>query len=112
MKKFLLLLAIAGVIGFVSCKKDDDNKPANALVGTTWVDAGTEGNYTWTDKITFNSASTFVNTYTDSYGENDTTNGTYTYNAPTVTLSAEGMVASGTIQGNKLTIFDAEYIKQ
>ena len=100
-KLFAIMVALATIVAFASCTKNDDNK--NSIVGTSWS-ASVEG-------IT---ATVEFNTKTDcklieSYkGESDSRNGTYVYNAPNISISvpSEEINLFGTIDGNKLNLTD------
>ena len=63
-KKFsilsMLLLAMCSMV-LVSCSDDDDNGEQKSLIVGTWVSVETEGKYTTTSTVTFNTDGTFLN---------------------------------------------------
>ena len=110
MKKFIFVAIISAlVLSVSSCKKDDNS----SLAGTSWKATGTEtwdeGTYTWTEIISFKTASTGTFSYSDTDGDTDSANFTYTYEHPVVTITVDGESTTGTISGNKLIPDDGDY---
>ncbi len=98
-KLFAIMVALAAIVAFASCNKNDDNK--NSIVGTGWS-ATQEGN---TATIEFTSGTTCK--LTEYYeGKSDFRNGTYVYNAPNISISipSEALNFFGTIDGNKMNL--------
>ena len=109
--KFIFLVAamVALSVGFSSCSNDDDNP----LVGTTWVftESGDDWSDTTTLRFTTETAGTVTSAWTD--GEESgsrTAPFTYTFNAPTVTItiSYDGgtEIVNGTVSGSRMTFTD------
>ena len=99
MKKLItLMLALAAIVAFVSCDKNAENK--NSLVGTTWV-ANIDVDVTGTIEFKTKTDCDVISTYPDG---SETIKGTYVYNAPKITITANQVTASGTVDGNKMTI--------
>ena len=94
------MVALATIVAFASCNKNDDNK--NSIVGTSWS-AIVDGGVTGTIEFTTETACKMTESYQD---ESRSINGTYVYNAPNVSLSfpQEDLTISGTINGNKMTL--------
>lgn len=109
MKKLWLLFAISGIVlSFSSCKKDKVDAPSS-LTGTSWVSTVVEGDYSYTDTLVFGE-SEVSSLYADSDGDSDSYSGTYTYDAPTVTLKLDGSTLIGTVKGNKMSFFGGETV--
>jgi hypothetical protein len=100
--------ALSMAIISTSCNKEDEKN--NDLVGTTWVyleDAGSAVvvmtlNFTTSEHFVFN-----ANVIGDPYDieiTDQSFEGTYTYNPPTVTLTVSGKAGTGTVSGNTLTL--------
>lgn len=118
MKKVVAILTIAlAMIAMASCKK------ANSLAGTTWkcvVSAENDGDaYSINSSFSFQET-TFTFTF-DATGPgappSQSANGTYTYNAPTVTMKIGTKELTANINGSILTVNDPdlgqlEYKKQ
>lgn len=82
MKRILLLTTlICSALCCSSCEKD-----LTSLDGTTWTDGYTTTEGVWREyRLVFTSTHA---TYTDSYKSGTNFTGTYTYDPPTVTISA------------------------
>ena len=99
-KLFAIMVALATIVAFASCNKNDDNK--DSLVGTSWS-ANVGNGVTGTIEFTTETACKMTESYQD---QSMSINGTYVYNAPNVSLSfpQESVTVSGTINGNKMTL--------
>lgn len=117
--KLIAVMALFCAVLFTGCKKDDENYPLN---GTTWfsTETTTVGSTIYVEENTIDfSTTTMQVTVVEKTIKNvqtsTTTNGgsgTYTYEHPKVTMTANGETISGTINGNKLTAGDFVFIKQ
>lgn len=128
-KTFAAILFTAATIATVSCKKDkedDSAKPVNApasIAETTWgwedegveTIEGQEVHYHSTVTLTFATETTGSLSFTDTYdelpseNEEGTADFTYTYNAPSGTMTFAtpmgSMAVKFTIDGNNLTMY-------
>lgn len=106
MKKFLMLffVAVLPALCFVGCSDDDDegNAPAAGSILGKYYDVEYPSDY-----IELQSDGVAVSVIVDK-GEVYTERGTYVYNAPSISISIDGEMASGTISGNTLTLTDSE----
>ena len=104
-KLFAIMVALAAIVAFASCNKNDDNK--NSLVGTTWV--GKIDYATLTIEFKTKTDCALISTYE---GESETINASYVYNAPniSITVTQEGHTEtiSGTVDGNKMSLTEDE----
>ena len=103
MKKFFILLSVILCTVFVGCSKDSDNSSSSnsAIVGT-WVYSESFYQITYT----FNANGTFTETVKYD-GEFDVIGGTYTYNAPELTLNygdGELYTIHATVSGDTLSL--------
>ena len=100
MKKmgFAMILMAGICITTISCTRE------KTLKGTTWDAVQTYSSYTASLTLSFYE-STFTLDERDTDGDYYSTTGTYTYNAPVVTLFVEGEGnVSGTVTGNTLLL--------
>lgn len=109
MKKLLFVFLLTAVTMFTGCLIDnDDDNIDSPLNSTTWKHAVSETEnkgVTETTVVkfaedTFEMVTTFIK---DKEIEVDTVIGTYTYDLPTVKLTARGKVLIGEIHSNKMT---------
>lgn len=105
MKKLILISLFAAttalVLGFSSCKKEEDN---NALVGTTWGFSlePLGGDPGWSESYTFLTNTTGSIYYEDTRGDQETYGFTYTYDHPKVTITANEESMVYTIEGDTM----------
>jgi hypothetical protein len=115
MKKSILLLSIVAVALLVSsCNKETEDN--NSLAGTTWLSYGGESGLTWTETLTFTSASSVTYNYSDAGGYTGNFIGTYVYNPPAISITAlsgdyKG-VNTGSVNGDNMFILDSTFTKQ
>lgn len=102
-KTITLMLCITAMGLATSCSKDDD-KNTGSLVGTTWKNSESTGEWA---TLQFTSATEVI--YTEGLREEFVSfNGTYTYNAPNGTLlfttSEDTMHGTFTVNGNNMHV--------
>ncbi len=105
MKKLILLMLLAGFAAFTSCKKDDNK--GESLAGTSWYYSGYDEEF----ELEFTSATTVLVYEWDGYREGEYT-GTYTYDPPKVTVTANGTTLTGSISGNSMSMAGMTLRKQ
>lgn len=106
MKKFIaIFLAVLPFIAFTACSDDDKNDDPGILGKYYDVEYPT-------DYIELKAGGVFVE-YMEEEGEgSETITGTYVYDEPNITFSAEGETMTGTISGNRLTLDGGVYEKR
>lgn len=109
MKKVILAMVLILPFVFQSCKDDDDT---NSLVGTTWLYSTTEdGELTKVYLKFIDEKNVEMSVSIDFDGGVVTTDpikGTYVVSGSNIDLTFSEGVLSGTINGNRLTIYDVE----
>ena len=112
MKWFLVLAVGMGVaLGTVGCEDDDDDDGGNPLVGT-WKATAFNGQAlddSISVVVTFRSNGTASTTYSIG-GETDSSEGTWSADGGTLTVTADGETESAaySISGSTLTIADEQ----
>lgn len=107
-KLFAVMIALAAIVVFAACSRDDDSTTENSLVGTIWEGVAEYG-ATLTIKFINSTECEFEGT-----GEPDVLKGTYVYTAPNIILTFryddeyQG-VLSGTVNGDKMTLTEDDY---
>lgn len=109
MKKHLVMLMAVAAVVPTSCSKDEEK--TNDLVGTSWAASESSSNYSWSETISFTSATSFTYLYQENdRGETSEikASGSYTYDAPKLvgkaTLQGISATLEETISGNTLTV--------
>lgn len=119
MRKIIFLLAFTGLL-FWGCNNGERGGGGrgipDVLTGTVWKFTETildedEDEYTYTGTISFTSPTAMSGRYTirykdrrySDYDEDHTAIGTYTYDKPVVTISAEGETDQLTVSGKQMT---------
>lgn len=115
MKKLLLLLLILPF--FAACNSNDENQ-SDSLDGTTWVFSEMNGNEIAYESTLRFQQEEYIYLGFEMIGSDKqefSGSGTYTYNAPTLTMIQGDQIITATIDGNRMTIEgkdDVVYIKQ
>lgn len=101
-KLFAIMVALATVVAFASCNKDEKLNEEDSLVGTSWVTGFGDASFA----INFTTDTKCIITSLDG-DEVVNTDATYVYQAPKIELtvkSVKEVIISGTVNGNNMTL--------